>query len=62
LEIKYFVLAVVAYLVGQVFWILDKYKIWCHPYAIMNGHGFWHILTGCAAVSIFLYFKSEKSI
>jgi hypothetical protein len=53
--------SILSYSVGQIFWLLDKYKIWCWPYGVINGHGLWHILTGLSAVSIFLYFKSEES-
>ena len=57
---KYLWLAVGSYLVAQTVWVLDKKRIVCDPYAWMNGHGVWHILTCVAAVSVYLYFNSEK--
>ena len=56
---KYLLLALGSYITAQMFWILDKEKIWCNPYAAMNGHGIWHILTGLSALLIYLYFYSE---
>jgi hypothetical protein len=50
------------YIVAQTVWVLDKNRVWCDPYAWMNGHGIWHIFTGVAAVLTYLYFQSEKVI
>jgi predicted membrane channel-forming protein YqfA (hemolysin III family) len=50
------------YVVAQTVWVLDKNRVWCDPYAWMNGHGIWHIFTGVAAVLTYLYFQSEKVI
>jgi uncharacterized membrane protein SirB2 len=58
----YLILAVGSYITAQTFWILDKNKIWCNPYAWMNGHGLWHILTGIAAIFAYLYFNSERGL
>ncbi len=58
----YLVISISTYSFGQFLWYLDKSKIWCHPYALMNGHGLWHLLTGISAMTIFLYFASEKVI
>lgn len=57
---NYIVGALVSYLFAQTVWVLDKHKIWCDPYAWMNGHGIWHIFSGLAAVLIYFYFQSEK--
>lgn len=58
---KYFLAgAVTAYGVAQTVWLLDKNRVWCDPYAWMNGHGLWHLLTGLAAVLTYLYFQSER--
>jgi magnesium-transporting ATPase (P-type) len=50
-----------SYLLAQMFWILDKNKIWCDPYAWINGHGIWHLLTASSAILIYCYFQSEKN-
>ncbi len=52
--------SVASYAFAQVVWYLDETKIWCNPYAWMNGHGLWHIFTGLAAILIYLYFGSEE--
>ncbi len=57
----YLIISILTYLMGQFLWYLDKSKIWCHPYALMNGHGLWHLLTGISSMTIFLYFASEKT-
>lgn len=56
---RYLAGAAIAYGVAQTVWLLDKNKIWCDPYAWMNGHGIWHILTGVAAILAYFYFASE---
>lgn len=53
--------AAAAYIVAQTLWLLDKNRVWCDPYGMMNGHGLWHILTGVAAVLTYFYFQSERS-
>ena len=57
---KYLYGTVGSYGFAQTVWYLDKSKIWCNPYAWINGHGLWHIFTGLAAVLIYFYFRSEK--
>lgn len=61
INVKNLAAALCAYLFAQTTWILDKNKIWCDPYAWMNGHGIWHVFTGVAAISTYLYFRSERS-
>ena len=58
---SYLIGAVAAFLFAQTVWILDKNRIWCDPYSLINGHGLWHIFSGVAAVSIYFYFNSEGS-
>jgi hypothetical protein len=62
LDVIYLFISILSYATGQIFWLLDKYKIWCWPHGLINGHGLWHIFTGISAVSIFFYFKSEEAI
>ncbi len=57
---KYLMGAATFYVIAQTVWVLDKNRIWCDPYAWMNGHGIWHLFTGVAAVLIYFYFYSEK--
>ena len=57
---KYLIGALGSYAFAQTVWLLDKNKIWCDPYAWMNGHGIWHIFSGVAAVLVNFYFQSEK--
>ena len=59
-ESRYLIGAVLTYGVAQTVWILDKSRIWCDPYAWINGHGIWHILTAVAAILAYFYFASEK--
>jgi hypothetical protein len=56
---KYLWLSLGSYIVAQTVWVLDKKKIWCNPYAVMNGHGVWHLLTAVSAILIYIYFNSE---
>lgn len=51
-----------SYLLAQSLWILDKEKIWCNPYAWMNGHGLWHLLTAVSALLLYFYFQSEETL
>lgn len=56
----YLVTGILTFIAAQTVWILDKNKIWCDPYAWINGHGIWHILCAIATLLIYRYFESEK--
>ena len=46
--------------ISQLFWILDVNKIWCDPYALVNGHSIWHILNGVALMLLYLAYFFEN--
>lgn len=62
IEKKYLLFSIGYLILGQVFWNLDKSKIWCNPTGMINGHGIWHLLCSMAAFYAFKYFKSESKI
>ncbi len=49
------------FLIGLSAWILDRTRLVCDPYAVMNGHGIWHIFNGIAAYFVFRFFSSDSS-
>lgn len=59
---KYLAIAAVLFVVAVTAWNIDRMRIICHPYALMNGHGIWHLLDAFAAYYLYRYFTSGEKI
>lgn len=59
-ELKYFFVASITFVIAFSAWILDRQRVVCFPYAHMNGHGIWHLLNGFAAYMVYRFFVSDK--
>jgi len=59
---RFLYFAVVILLFGLFVWASDTNKMLCNPSSFFQGHALWHILSAIAALIIYLYFRSEKSL
>lgn len=53
----YLLLAVAAFGLGFLVWILDITKILCAPTSWLQGHALWHVMGAVAAGLLFLHYK-----
>jgi len=62
MNIKYFGLTFLAFVLGYIFWWLDYKKIWCSPssFHYINGHALWHLFNGVALLSLDKYYSQLK--
>jgi hypothetical protein len=60
LRTKFFIAALLIYLLAQFIWTLDLNHIVCDPNGILQGHAIWHVLTALSAGLLYLYYRSEN--
>lgn len=54
-------LAIATLMIAFMIWLLDVFKILCHPgNHILTGHGIWHLLTAYTNWIFFTAYKSES--
>lgn len=58
-QTKYFLLALCAYGLGQMFWILDAQHIICTPSSLWQLHIVWHVLSAATLLFLFWYYRCE---
>jgi hypothetical protein len=56
-----FWLALLMLAIGYGLWQLDNRGIWCDPYGIWQGHGFWHLFAALAAGILYVYLVNKPS-
>ncbi len=56
------VLAIVSMVAAFFIWWQDRYKYWCDPESLIQGHAFWHVLTGLGGFFVYLMLRSERPI
>ncbi len=58
---RYLLLAVLSFVIAFIIWNLQKTEIWpCDPYALIQPHALWHIITAISTAFIFQYIRSEN--
>ena len=66
LKVHYFVIAVAGFLIGYLFWYLDRKKIWCSKnpalHGLQLGHVLWHFLTAGSILFLYLLYRTEVII
>ncbi|CAN5197675.1 hypothetical protein BH09BAC1_BH09BAC1_00150 [soil metagenome] len=55
-------LAILSVVLAYFIWWQDRYKHWCDPESYLQGHAFWHVLTGLSGFFIYLMLRSEQPI
>ncbi len=58
-DLRYFIAALLIYVIAQIIWTLDLNHIVCDPYSVLQGHAVWHGLTALSAGLLYLYYRSE---
>ncbi len=56
------VMAILSTSAAFFIWWLDRYKHWCDPESLIQGHAFWHVLTGLGGFFVYLMLRSEQPI
>lgn len=52
-------LAVLSMAFAYFIWHQDRYKVWCDPDSLVQGHAFWHVFTGLGGFFVYLMLRSE---
>lgn len=55
-------LAIVSMAAAYFIWWQDRYKHWCEPESLLQGHALWHVLTGLGGFFVYLMLRSERPI
>lgn len=55
-------LAIVSMVSAFFIWWQDRYGYWCDPESLIQGHAFWHVLTGLGGFFVYLMLRSERPI
>lgn len=61
-QILFGLFAIVSTAAAYFIWWQDRYKHWCDPESYLQGHAFWHILTGLGGFWVYLMLRSEQPI
>ncbi|CAG0928341.1 hypothetical protein TFLX_00860 [Thermoflexales bacterium] len=59
---RYFIAALVIYLLAQIIWTLDLNRIICDPDSLLQGHAVWHGLTALAVGLVYWHYRSEAAV
>lgn len=57
-RVRYFIAALLIYVLAQFIWTLDLSHIVCGPNSLLQGHAIWHILTAISAGLLYFYYRS----
>lgn len=60
IQYRYYFAALGCFALAYGIWILDNELIVCNPYAPLQGHAIWHMLTAVAAGLIYRFYVSEN--
>lgn len=61
-DLRYFIAALLIYVLAQIIWTLDLNHIVCDPTSVLQGHAVWHMLTALSAGLLYLYYRSENQL
>lgn len=61
-QIWFGALAILSMVSAFFIWWQDRYKYWCDPESLFQGHAFWHVLTGLGGFFVYLMLRSERPI
>jgi hypothetical protein len=61
-QIAFGAMAILSMVAAYFIWWQDRYKHWCDPESLLQGHAFWHILTGLGGFFVYLMLRSEQPI
>jgi hypothetical protein len=45
-----------------VIWILDRWRVFCAPESLLQGHAVWHVLGAAAAACLYRSYEAEASL
>jgi hypothetical protein len=60
-QIWFGALAMLSMTTAFFIWWQDVTKNWCDPESLIQGHAFWHVLTGLGGFFVYLMLRSEKT-
>lgn len=55
-------MAIISMVSAFYIWWQDCAKNWCDPESFVQGHAFWHVLTGLGGFFVYLMLRSERPI
>lgn len=59
-QVRYYLLGILAKAVAFTIWNLDQHGIVCSPTSLLQGHAIWHLLGATSIFLTFLYYRSER--
>jgi hypothetical protein len=59
-QIWFGALAMLSMITAFFIWYQDCAKNWCDPESLIQGHAFWHVLTGLGGFFVYLMIRSER--
>jgi hypothetical protein len=60
---RWLIASAALFLIAFAIWVPSRTDgPWCVPDSLIQGHAVWHLLDACAAVCIFLFYRSERAL